>query len=267
VFLSGRPLWTNPEINASDAFVAAWLPGSQGGGVADVLIRKPDGRINADFRGRLAYAWPRTAAQGPRQPGRAADPQFPFGFGLTYAAGRETGRLPEVSGVAASAAADKDVFYRKGRTIAPWSFALSDANVTMRPVDAGAQEAGQAITWTGAGDASAAIVGPAADLLRQTNGDMAIALRVRVDQPPESPVKIELGCAGEVCASLDGAALFKGQPVGEWRTLKVKLACFRGPAADLTKVTSPFRLRTAGRFGLSIADVALAANVGDAVCP
>ncbi len=33
VFLSGRPMWTNPEINNSDAFVAAWLPGSEGGGV------------------------------------------------------------------------------------------------------------------------------------------------------------------------------------------------------------------------------------------
>ena len=37
VFLSGRPLWVNPEINASDAFIAAWLPGSEGGGIADVV--------------------------------------------------------------------------------------------------------------------------------------------------------------------------------------------------------------------------------------
>ena len=41
VFLSGRPLWVNPEINASDAFVAAWLPGSEGAGIADVLLRAP----------------------------------------------------------------------------------------------------------------------------------------------------------------------------------------------------------------------------------
>src|SRR5262249_52301683 len=36
VFLSGRPLWVNPELNASDAFVAAWLPGSEGEGIADL---------------------------------------------------------------------------------------------------------------------------------------------------------------------------------------------------------------------------------------
>src|ERR1700680_2207867 len=56
VFLSGRPLWVNPEINASDAFVAAWLPGSEGEGVADVLFGTPKGTAKGeaiDFTGRL----------------------------------------------------------------------------------------------------------------------------------------------------------------------------------------------------------------------
>src|SRR3546814_21077434 len=44
LFLSGRPMFTNPEINAADAFVAGWLPGSQGAGVADVLIAGKDGQ-------------------------------------------------------------------------------------------------------------------------------------------------------------------------------------------------------------------------------
>src|SRR4029450_13534888 len=61
VFLSGRPLWVNPEINAANAFVAAWLPGSEGGGVADVLLRKRDGSIANDFHGKLAYTWPSSA--------------------------------------------------------------------------------------------------------------------------------------------------------------------------------------------------------------
>ncbi|MBA2320542.1 MAG: glycoside hydrolase family 3 protein, partial [Deltaproteobacteria bacterium] len=52
VLLSGRPLQVEAEIAASDAFVAAWLPGSEGGGVADVLLGK------ADFSGRLPHPWP-----------------------------------------------------------------------------------------------------------------------------------------------------------------------------------------------------------------
>ena len=283
VFLSGRPLWTNPEINASDAFVAAWLPGSQGGGVADVLIRKPDGSINADFRGKLSYAWPSTAAQGARADGRATDPLFAYGYGLTYAARREVGPLPEASGVAGPVSADKDVYFRAGRVIAPWAFTLADAKgaapaaadsasspagvVSVRPVDAGAQESGRAFAWTGQGEGTIAIDGPPVDLLRQTNGDMAVAVRLRIDEPPTGAVALELDCSGKPCAGLDATRLLKAQPTGEWRTLKVKLACFRESAADMTKVTAPFALKTSGRLGVSIADVALAANEGDAVCP
>lgn len=52
VFLSGRPLRTDEFIDASDAFVAAWLPGTEGGGVADVLFGR------AKFRGKLPFPWP-----------------------------------------------------------------------------------------------------------------------------------------------------------------------------------------------------------------
>lgn len=88
VFLSGRPLYVTPEINAADAFVAAWLPGSEGEGIADVLLRSADGRIQFDFRGRLPYAWPRTRQQGPRSAREHGRALFPFGFGLTYAGAR-----------------------------------------------------------------------------------------------------------------------------------------------------------------------------------
>ncbi|HWE47590.1 MAG TPA: glycoside hydrolase family 3 protein, partial [Caulobacteraceae bacterium] len=116
VFLSGRPLWTNPEINASDAFVAAWLPGTEGGGVADVLVRKPDGAVNHDFRGKLSYSWPKTAAQAPLNSGTPGyDPQFAYGYGLTYSDHTELGALSEVSGVGSASSANVDVFFRDGR--------------------------------------------------------------------------------------------------------------------------------------------------------
>jgi len=44
--LSGRPLWVNAEINTSEAFLAGWLPGSEGGGVADVLFKDPNGSVH-----------------------------------------------------------------------------------------------------------------------------------------------------------------------------------------------------------------------------
>jgi len=98
VFLSGRPLWVNPELNASTAFVAAWLPGSEGGGVADVLFRDSGGAVRSDFTGRLSYSWPAAPLQTPLNHGDPDyRPLFPYGFGLTYAASDTLpDNLPEV---------------------------------------------------------------------------------------------------------------------------------------------------------------------------
>ena len=74
VFLSGRPLLVNDEIAAADAFVAAWLPGSEGEGVADVLIGDANAAPRYPFNGTLSFAWP-ASSSGTR---------FPLGFGLRY---------------------------------------------------------------------------------------------------------------------------------------------------------------------------------------
>ncbi len=95
VFLSGRPLWTTPEINSSDAFVAAWLPGTEGGGIADLLFSRPDGSIAHDFQGRLSFSWPKYADQVVNRNDPSYDPLFPYGYGLTYAEPRDLGTLAE----------------------------------------------------------------------------------------------------------------------------------------------------------------------------
>lgn len=96
IFLSGRPMYVTPEINASDAFVAAWLPGGEGGGVADLLFRNADGAPQYDFRGRLSFSWPRSPTQSPLNVGEADyNPLFPFGYGMGYAQPSDLGTLPE----------------------------------------------------------------------------------------------------------------------------------------------------------------------------
>ncbi len=79
VLISGRPLIIDGALEAADAFVAAWLPGTEGAGVADVLF--------GAYRptGRLSFTWPRAMDQIPLNVGdEDYDPLFPFGFGLTY---------------------------------------------------------------------------------------------------------------------------------------------------------------------------------------
>jgi beta-glucosidase len=73
VFLSGRPLFAGPLLNASDAFVAAWLPGTQGAGVADVLVAGADGKPARDFAGTLPFPGrPMRARPSPRRCSRPA---------------------------------------------------------------------------------------------------------------------------------------------------------------------------------------------------
>jgi beta-glucosidase len=83
VLFSGRPLILNDSggnsaIDQANAFVAAWLPGSEGDGVADVLF--------GDYKptGKLSFSWPSSLAQIPINDGDGKTPLFPFGFGLSY---------------------------------------------------------------------------------------------------------------------------------------------------------------------------------------
>ena len=79
VLLSGRPLIITDALPMAEAFVAAWLPGTEGQGVADVLL--------GDYKptGKLAFTWPRTTTQIPINLGDAHyDPLFAYGYGLSY---------------------------------------------------------------------------------------------------------------------------------------------------------------------------------------
>jgi beta-glucosidase len=266
VFLSGRPLWTNPEINAADAFVAAWLPGSEGGGVADVLVGDQAGKPRNDFKGVLSFSWPKRANQVPLNRGDADyDPQFPYGYGLSYAKPGKVARLSEDPGVT-SAVVNVDRYFVAGRAPAPWTLNVGGA-LAVKPIDAGAQENARLAEWNGQGIGALTILGQAVDLSRQTTGDMAVMLHYRVDSTPEKPVTLAIAC-GESCgAGVDVTSTFSSAKIGEWRTAKIKLSCFKAKGVDMTHVSSPFALSTSGRFALSFTEIKLASNEGDASCP
>jgi beta-glucosidase len=84
ILLSGRPRVIGEELSLAEAWVAAWLPGTEGAGIADVLFG------DYPFTGKTAYSWPRSNEQLPINVNNAAGktgcdaPLFPFGYGLTY---------------------------------------------------------------------------------------------------------------------------------------------------------------------------------------
>jgi len=265
VFLSGRPLWVNPEINASDAFVAAWLPGSEGGGIADVIIGDKAGKPRADFRGKLSFSWPRTAGQFRLNRGdKAYSPQFAYGYGLTY---RDKVRLGALSEKPGFSIATENVarYFVRGATPAPFAFKLSPSTAAqIRPVDAGnVQEAGRQIVFSGDRTATAALVGDKPiDLSFQTNADIALLVDYRLDARPSGPVALAIG-AGK----LDVTPVLAAAPLGEWRSLKVSLKCFQAAGTDVTQVTAPFALSTAGTLTVSLQGVQLTTDPAGAVCP
>jgi beta-glucosidase len=266
VFLSGRPLWVNPELNASDAFVAAWLPGTEGGGVADVIVGDASGKPRNDFVGRLSFSWPKSAAQTSLNVGdNPYEPLFAFGYGLKYQDRREVPRLDEVSGVDA-ADWNVDQYYRDGRERRPWRFELS--NVTMETADVGGvQEAGRKFTWTGNTAGSLRVVGNGPiDLKRQANGDLSVFLEYRLDTKPTAPVQLSIACGAGCTTNLDATPQFEAAKVGQLNTLKVKLMNFRGSDFNrLGQITEPFVLATSGKFGITVKTLRLVADPTNAV--
>ncbi len=112
VLVSGRPMMITDALGDADAFVAAWLPGTEGDGVADVLFG------DHDFTGKLPHSWPRSIGQLPINVGDSSyAPLFPYGYGLSYASTPPTvqitqpaegAQLPAGDIVISATAADTD---------------------------------------------------------------------------------------------------------------------------------------------------------------
>jgi beta-glucosidase len=96
LLFSGRPVAANDLINRSDAFIAAWLPGTEGQGLTDMLLAGPSGRPRFNFTGRLSFDWP----AGDCLPQRGGI-QFRRNYGLMLRSHSKLGRLPESAPVMA----------------------------------------------------------------------------------------------------------------------------------------------------------------------
>ena len=275
VFLTGRPLWMNREINAANAFVVAWLPGSEGEGIADVLLRTRDGRIAHDFHGKLAYSWPRTAVQIPLAGGKDHyHPQFAYGFGLTYADHADRGPLPEDPGIELSGAR-AGVYFTHGKpaqgfglrltgadgasaNVAATPAATTDGSLRIGALDYKAQEDARSLTWSGSGTAHAALVAPAPlDVERETNGDVMLVTTLRVDAVSPRGATVGVNCGSGCGGQVPIGRQLAGLPRGQWLRVGVPLKCFRAAGADMSRLDRPFEWSSSGGGRIDITDVSL----------
>jgi beta-glucosidase len=285
VFLSGRPLWVNPELNASDAFVAAWLPGSEGEGIADVLFRSA-GAEHFDFTGRLAFSWPQTAMPVTfGAAGNVSGALFARGWGLDYQSGANSPPLSENPQIPPRSRLAPGSLFHAAHPTAPWSVFVADdiaeVHVTTTHQESprgnvvvAADPGGSRVVWSGEQNGVFTISGRASDMRAQAARGVTLDLRYRVDRAPTARVDIGLRCTEPLCGTRGGAILdvtpaFKKARPGNWRTLSIPLSCFTATGADLGSVVVPFALETSGRFGLTISEVRLAQKAASAPreCP
>jgi len=266
LMVTGRPLYVNPALNAADAFVVAWLPGSEGEGIADVLVQHPAGVAQPDFTGRLPAAWPVTA----RHDGPVL---FARGFGRSLESKRAHWiPLPESAGVADTGTTG--IYFDKGLPSPSWSLIVAgdagdETRITTLPAsvlggrgtvtatDQQVQEGARKFSIAGGGTAVVELVTQApVDLARETNGDVMLLMTIRIDARAAAPMAIGVRC-GTGCGAVVAAPQLGTLPVGQWRTVGIPLKCFAAAGADMTKIDAPFRLSTQGSLSYSLARVAL----------
>ncbi len=267
VFLSGRAMWVNPFLNASDAFVAAWLPGSEGGGIADVLFGR------SDFRGKLPYSWPRSSDQTAVNVGDADyDPLFAYGFGLSFEQDGDLPVLPEVR--AGTVPGDEAILFAAGRAGPgrrlllgqPGALATNPGPdlISAQAVDRAAQEDSVRLRWTGAARAAAAIVEDVPiDLSREANGDLALELEFLVHEAPTADVELLMGCGEDCSGGFALRALFAAAAgTGKWTRAALPLRCFEQAGVNMERVDAPFMLVTEGRLDITLASARIVSPTG-----
>ncbi len=300
VFISGRPLWVNPELNASDAFVAAWLPGSEGGGIADVLFRSADGKSRATFTGRLGFSWPATAMPvGFDKSSAVSGALFQRGYGLSGSERSTVGQLSEDPKVS-PAQRQIGTLFSSGHVTAPWSIYVRDSAAEVRltmqsqlspdgAVNVRLESPAVRAVWSGKGPAELRIGGRAADLRAAVRENLALVVRYRVDARPTKQVRMGFRCEGpyrapaaknadgsprdwSYCGTRAGATvevtdILSRAPLGAWATLQLPLKCFAATPADVSLVNGQFALDTAGTLDVSFSDIGLSRASSGAACP
>jgi beta-glucosidase len=271
VFLTGRPLWVNPHLNASDAFVVAWLPGTEGGGVADVLVADSSGRPRHDFSGRLAFSWP---ADGTGRPINAAnDPGvlFPYGYGLSYSEPSPWVALGEDSGVPAPMFDGR--ILERGNAVAGFRLFLGDSSnanvpvtaqtgasvggvVRTRGVDYRAQEDARELIWSGAGRGIARIVSDRGFDMASLHDARALALEIelRVDIAADD-FFVALGCGDGCEGKLSIAKRLRRAEGDGWTALQIPLKCFTDLGFDPKKSATGFAFISGSQVQLALHSV------------
>ncbi|MFC5527820.1 glycoside hydrolase family 3 N-terminal domain-containing protein [Rhodanobacter ginsengisoli] len=292
VFVAGRPLYVNDLLNLSDAFVAAWLPGTEGAGVADVLFAARSAAGRYDFRGTLAAPWPAVPCP---YAGAASDKAgrwlFAPSYGLRYPDHHVMSTLPTYPAVDACAEASAlSVFHTLA--VPPFALYLADGNpqhpahevgtdlnaviewpashplLRLRTVQVNTQQDAKSVSWLGTGRFFARSP-QSRNLMPLVAAHAALQFDVVIATPARGAVKVYMGCGEHCTRSVDLTRTFGRYASGTRHTVSIPLQCFIRGGSDLSHVDVPFGMLASAPFSAAFADVKIvraAAGRADLPC-
>jgi beta-glucosidase len=276
VFVAGRPLFVNDLLNLSDTFVAAWLPGTEGKGVSDLLVAGPR---SYDFRGKLSFSWPKSACQTPLNFGDAGyAPLFALNYGLRKGQRSKLGKLDTSyvpGGCGASntvpvhGQADRASFPLMIRSGSEQLVLGADLNATFRlpgiavqTAQVNTQQDAKLVTWSAGTPGGAALVArgvkpivlPAAAV-----NDGALQFDAIVAAAPQGKVTLAMQDT-----SLDATSLFTRLAGKGKQSIKLPLACFTARGLQLDRMDAPFAISAGAPFAVAIANIEIAGGAATA---
>lgn len=274
VFLTGRPMWVNDILNDSDAFVVSWLPGSEGQGVADVLLADSQGNVQFDFVGKLPMPWPALDVNAADRDLPVDEFMFPVGYGLSVKDELAWSPVSEQL-IGADNSLDQEVF--KGGPRGNWQLFTGDpsdwaveatgsrsqsstGSVVVESIDRVVQEDARRLTFTGADDRLSVVYMQSeypTDLTNLDEAGGALVIDFRVVEKPTEQVNLRMDCKYPCSGSVRFTKVLLDAPIGEWTQKSVPTACFANDGVQLGQVNTAFVLATEGDITLDISEIKL----------
>ena len=274
VFLTGRPMWVNDILNDSDAFVVSWLPGSEGQGVADVLLADAQGNVQFDFVGKLPMPWPALDVNAADRDLPVDEFMFPVGYGLSVKDELAWSPVSEQL-IGADNSLDQEVF--KGGPRGNWQLFTGDpsdwaveatgsrsqsstGSVVVESIDRVVQEDARRLTFTGADDRLSVVYMQSeypTDLTDLDEAGGALVIDFRVVEKPTEQVNLRMDCKYPCSGSVRFTKVLLDAPIGEWTQKSIPTACFANDGVQLGQVNTAFVLATEGDITLDISEIKL----------
>ena len=281
LFISGRPLIVNKEINLSESFVQLWLPGTAIEGVTDVIFTNEKNEINYDFKGKLSYSWPKYSYQTKLNFGdEKYDPLFPYGYGLTYKDNSYFNKIninesiPQKNEITLFLGSGypsyKEVisYYDKEKNQQIYEGISADiyknerAGITLSKFDFKKQDDAKTIDFGNKNTYKFwEISGLSENLSYMVNGALELVMRVKdisndgielSTQCFKDENQIKISGSSECYKSFDLSEILKSQPTGKWIKIIMPLACLDNNDFEISSITSKAKLATVGNWVVDV---------------